>query len=56
MNDYRVNQYSGGAAWDYTNSTATPGGLVVAENITSHGIGSSFGGINESRGNSRRNA
>jgi hypothetical protein len=51
-NNYRLDQFSGGASWDYLNSTPNGGGLRVAPDGTlSHGIGSSFGGINESRGN-----
>lgn len=49
--DYRLNQFSGGATWDYTNATGVPGGLTVADGVRSHQIGSSFGGINEPRGN-----
>lgn len=49
---YRLNRFSGGAAWDYTNSSANPGGLVIDEgDSTQLGDGPKFGGINEQRGN-----
>jgi hypothetical protein len=47
---WHFNRYTSGNAWDFTNNSGGSGGIVV-DSGNSAQIGSSFGGINELRGN-----